>query len=205
MSRDVGMRVKITGTACDVSGSRLVWYGFGTGMGASMGMDVLARWEWLAGTGLAGLAGWACWLIRCYNDMICPLRGGIGIGTGLGNGPCLSGTDETIYLLGGLVKRDRHCVEESSRQSSRAAEMRRNGCNSVRLDPIQSSPTQSGMPARSSSIRGKFGLAVHLAQLPAERGACAAARTVGITHSLGSPWGGEGLVLHHRVWPEQRK
>lgn len=197
------MRVKITGTACDVSSSRLVWYGFGTGMGASMGMDVLARWEWLAGTGLAGLAGWACWLIRCYNDMICPLRGGIGIGTGLGNGPCLSGTDETIYLLGGLVKRDRHCVAESS---SRAVQRRCEGMGAIPFDSIQfkSSPTQPGMPARSSSIRGKFGLAVHLAQLPAERGACAAARTVGITHSLGSPWG-EGLVLHHRVWPEQRK
>lgn len=52
VSRDVGMRTKITGTACDVSSSRLVWVWVG------MGMEVLVRWEWLAGTGLSGLAGW---------------------------------------------------------------------------------------------------------------------------------------------------
>lgn len=76
----------------------------------------------------------------------------------------------------------------------------------IPFNPIQFSPVrQPGMPARSSSIRGKFGLAVHLAQLPAERGACAAARTVGITQQLGVGLGVEGLVLHHRVWPERGK
>lgn len=74
VSRDVGMRTKITGTACDVSSSRLVWvWVWVWGMGMGMGMVVfLVCWEWLAGTGLAGRAG-LDWLIRCCNDMICPL------------------------------------------------------------------------------------------------------------------------------------
>lgn len=69
-------------------------------MGMGMGMDVLVYCSSLGvagrgtGTWLAGLAGW---LIRCYNDMICP-RGGIG----LGNGPCLSGTERNVRRLDGL-------------------------------------------------------------------------------------------------------
>lgn len=166
-----------------------VWYGYGCehGDGCSSSLGVAGR-DWVGRA-----AGWARWLIRCYNDMICPLGGDWDWDwAGKWALPVWNRRD---YLSAGWTSRERHCVVEqgsakTTRQSSRAAEMRRNGCNSVRLNPIQSSPTQPGMPARSSSIRGKFGLAVHLAQLPAERGACATARTVGITHSLGSPWGG---------------
>jgi hypothetical protein len=48
VSRDVGMRTKITGTACDVSSSRLVWV---------WGWVFLSSPGVAGGTGLAGLAG----------------------------------------------------------------------------------------------------------------------------------------------------
>lgn len=85
--------------------------------------------------------------------------------------------------------------------------------NSIESNPAQSDPAPV-VRRGAQSIRGKFGLVVHLAQLPAERGAwaCAAARTVGIVYSnLGLEGRGDGgggwvcfrlLVLHHRVWPE---
>lgn len=65
VSRDVGMRTKITGTACDVSSSRLAlgWYGcmgvYGCVWVYGYGdVSTEVSCEWLAGT---GPAGWRVW------------------------------------------------------------------------------------------------------------------------------------------------
>lgn len=158
-------------------------------MGMSMGMDVLVS------LGVAGRdwAGWVGWLIRCYNDMICP-RGG-GIWAGKWTLPVWNRVDYNL-----LGARSANCVLKQTEDEEAVENVRRRceGMDAIPFNSIQFSPVRPSPGYRRGAHQFvvNLGWPFILLSSPAERGAwaCAAARTVGITHSLGLGlgWGGRG-------------